>query len=69
MIYLILSLAMASQTKTYIYKDLNNNTFQIKSGDFKSAAKQCFDKLTGGKYQGEEKSLDIIDHCVNPRIK
>jgi hypothetical protein len=33
---------------------------------FKKAAKECFKILTKDKYQGEEKSLDIIDICVNP---
>ena len=33
---------------------------------FKKAAKECYKILTKDKYQGEEKSLDIIDICVNP---
>lgn len=35
---------------------------------FKLAAKECFSKLTGGKYPGEEKGLDIIDICANPKM-
>jgi hypothetical protein len=66
MIYLLLSVAMASPMKTYTYLDLNNKTFQIQSNDFKIAARMCFFSLTGGKYQGEEKGLDIIDRCANP---
>lgn len=33
----------------------------------KKSAKLCFDILTKGTYQGENKSLDIIDVCVNPK--
>ena len=35
---------------------------------FKSASHECFQQLTGGKYPGEEKGLDIIDICANPKI-
>lgn len=35
---------------------------------FKLAAKECFSKLTGGQYPGEEKGLDIIDICANPKM-
>lgn len=35
---------------------------------FKLAAKECFNKLTGGRYPGEEKGLDIIDICANPKM-
>ncbi len=35
---------------------------------FKLAAKECFKKLTAGKYPGEERGLEIIDICANPRI-
>jgi hypothetical protein len=34
---------------------------------FKLAAKDCFQKLTNGKYPGEEKGLEIIDVCANPK--
>lgn len=39
-----------------------------KEAAFKIAAKECFSKLTGGKYPGEEKGLDIIDICANPKM-
>lgn len=39
-----------------------------KEAAFKLAAKECFSKLTGGKYPGEEKGLDIIDICANPKM-
>ena len=36
---------------------------------FKLASKECFNQLTGGKYPGEEKGMDIIDICANPKMK
>ncbi len=39
-----------------------------KDAAFKLAAKLCFNQLTGGKYPGEEKGLDIIDICANPKM-
>ena len=35
---------------------------------FKLAAKECFTKLTGNRYPGEEKGLEIIDICANPKM-
>ncbi len=35
---------------------------------FKLAAQDCFNQLTQGKYPGEEKGLQIIDICANPKI-
>lgn len=35
---------------------------------FKLAAKECFQKLTHGTYPGEERGLDIIDICANPKM-
>ncbi len=35
---------------------------------YKLAAKECFKKLTAGKYPGEEKGLEIIDICANPKM-
>ena len=49
-------------------------TFEIKqkaaSQDiaFKLAAKECFKTLTGGRYPGEERGMDIIDICANPKM-
>ncbi len=39
-----------------------------KEDAFKLAARDCFTQLTGGKYPGEEKGLDIIDICANPKM-
>lgn len=35
---------------------------------FKLAAKECYHALSGGKYPGEERGLDIIDICANPKM-
>lgn len=35
---------------------------------FKLAAKECFKRLTGDRYPGEEKGLEIIDICANPKM-
>ena len=35
---------------------------------FKLAATECFKKLTNNKYPGEEKGLEIIDICANPKM-
>ncbi len=59
---------------SFQYKDLSKKPFQIKKEAFsyeeayKSASHECFQQLTGGKYPGEEKGLDIIDICANPKI-
>ena len=34
---------------------------------FKRASKQCFKTLTKGIYPSEEKGLEYIDICANPR--
>lgn len=34
---------------------------------FKQASKKCFEHFTKGVYPGEEKGLDIIDSCANPK--
>jgi hypothetical protein len=69
------SLSHASSAKSYQfeYKPSKTSTFKIaisaSSHDeaFKLAAKDCFSKLTGGKYPGEEKGLLYIDICANPK--
>ena len=58
---------------TFSYKTAKNMTLQIKKSApsyesaFKLAAKECFQKLTNGQYPGEERGLDIIDICANPK--
>ena len=73
------SSVFAAQTpspKSYVfqYKTHQNKNFTITSTAnsqqeaFRIAAKECFNKLTGNKYPGEEKGLEIIDICANPKI-
>lgn len=45
-----------------------NKKASTKEEAYKLAAKECFQKLTGGHYPGEEKGLEIIDICANPRM-
>lgn len=63
---LILNIAMATTLKGFTYKYENVN-FTIRAPDLKTAAKACFNKLTNGKYPGEERGLEIIDACANPK--
>lgn len=68
--------ASASAKKSFLftYKDLSKKPFQIKKEAsnyeeaYKSASRECYQQLTQGKYPGEEKGLDIIDICANPKI-
>ncbi len=66
--------SMSKKTWAFNYKDLSKKPFQIKKEAasyeeaYKSASRECFQQLTGGKYPGEEKGLDIIDICANPKI-
>lgn len=65
--------ATTSKTFVFHYKDLSKKPFSIKKEAssyeqaYKQASKDCFEQLTGGKYPGEEKGLDIIDICANPK--
>lgn len=67
------AIAAPSTEKAYSFqfKSINqpiSKTAITKEAAFKLAAKECFSKLTGGKYPGEEKGLDIIDICANPKM-
>jgi hypothetical protein len=59
---------------SFQYKAPKNKMFTIskqaasRDEAYKLAAKDCFQKLTGNKYPGEEKGLEIIDICANPKI-
>ncbi|MES2803081.1 MAG: hypothetical protein V4654_11355 [Bdellovibrionota bacterium] len=57
-------------TFTYRAKDSFTLTLQAetKQEAFKVASKACFQKLTNGEYPGEEKGLDYIDICANPKM-
>lgn len=71
---LIFLFSLSAQAKqfTFNYK-FQNQTFKIvvegKDWEtaYKTASKECFNALTGGKYPGEELGLDIIDTCANPK--
>ena len=75
MLFSSLAFSMNAPTKawTFSYKTAKNMTLQIKKSAptyesaFKLAAKECFQKLTNGQYPGEERGLDIIDICANPK--
>lgn len=59
---------------SFKFKATNSKTFSItqnaasKEDAYKLAAKECFKKLTGNKFPGEEKGLEIIDICANPKM-
>lgn len=52
------------KNKAFVITQIANTKEQA----FKLAASECFQKLTGGKYPGEEKGLEIIDICANPKM-
>lgn len=66
--------AFAGKSYTFNYQPPKAAQFQIKKEAstekeaFKMAASECFQKLTNGKYPGEEKGLEIIDICANPKM-
>jgi hypothetical protein len=62
----LLTLSLILNAQTFVFKDLAGREFSVKAVNHKLAARTCFQHLTGGTYQGEEKSLDIIDRCANP---
>ena len=72
-IALLFSTQAYSATKSYsfAFKTIKEPIRAVASNHeeaFKVAAKVCFKTLTGGKYPGEEKGLDIIDICANPKM-
>lgn len=64
---------VGAKTWIFSYKSAKTNILQIKKSAstyeeaFKSAAKDCYKQMTQGKYPGEEKGLEIIDICANPK--
>ena len=67
----------ATQQEIKSYKfvyQLDKQIFEVKKSAankdiaFKLAAKECFQQLTAGKYPGEERGMDIIDICANPKM-
>ncbi|MBC7742133.1 MAG: hypothetical protein H7061_08045 [Bdellovibrionaceae bacterium] len=76
---LILALLVTTQAWAAVPAKSFNFTFKsiktpiqksatTKEDAFKLAAKECYQQLTGGTYPGEEKGLDIIDICANPKM-
>ncbi len=69
--------ALAAPTPTkdfkFVFKS-GTQSFEIKKkaasqeSAFKLAAKECYSTLTGGTYPGEERGMDIIDICANPKM-
>lgn len=66
--------ANKAQNFSFQYKAKQYKSFTIvrsassKEEAFRLAAKDCFKHLTNNKYPGEEKGLEIIDICANPKI-
>lgn len=64
----------ASKSYTFTYKPKRAESFALttqaesKEAAFKVASKACFQKLTKGEYPGEEKGLEYIDTCANPKM-
>lgn len=64
----------APKAWTFTYKPKAKDSFTLtlqadsKQEAFKVASKACFQKLTNGEYPGEEKGLDYIDICANPKM-
>jgi hypothetical protein len=64
--FLLICTAMATPMREFTFLGLDGSLLKIKAVSHKEAARACFNKMTEGRYQGEEKSLDIIDRCANP---
>lgn len=66
--------AHAPQSYNFQFKTSQSKAFSItqkatsKEQAYKMAATECFKKLTNNKYPGEEKGLEIIDICANPKM-
>lgn len=64
----------APQSWTFTYRPKSKNSFPLtikadnKQEAFKMASKECFRKLTNGQYPGEERGLEYIDICANPKM-
>lgn len=62
--------ASAANVQPYTFNYSNKMAITVsatnKQTAYAAAARLCFQRLTGGTYQGEERSMDIIDTCINP---
>lgn len=66
--------AQGPKSYSFQFKAPKSKVFAItqtavtKEEAYKLAAKECFKKLTNNKYPGDEKGLEIIDICANPKM-
>lgn len=64
----------AQKTYNFQFKTSEHKKFAISQAApsreeaYKIAARECFKKLTAGKYPGESRGLEIIDICANPKM-
>lgn len=70
-IILLFSSNLEAKDYTFVYNEPSKLKITITKMSsieeaYSKAAKLCFKTLTGGIYQGDSKSLDIIDICANP---
>lgn len=62
------------KTWTFTYRPKADRAFPLtftaesKAEAFKMASRECFRKLTKGEYPGDEKGLEYIDVCANPKM-
>ena len=72
--YSATTIAEGTKSYSFRFKGTKSKFFSIqqkatsKEQAYKLAANECFKKLTGNKYPGEEKGLEIIDICANPKM-
>ena len=66
--------ATAPIEKTYVFKfKMNKETYEYSLSSqsyedaFEKAAQSCYQHFKGGRHISEERGLDIIDVCANPR--
>ena len=76
--FLVLSILLNSQAsksdttpQRYCYPSEPDLTVVVNAPTWEDgltdAARSCFKALTNGKYPGEQRGLEIIDICANPR--
>lgn len=71
---MLLAAASAPQAYNFRFTAAKNKTFSItqsatsKEEAYKLAARECFKKMTANRYPGEERGLEIIDICANPKM-
>lgn len=71
LILLVLKVQAGPDTQRYCYPDEPTLTVVVNAPTWEDgkpqAARSCYKALTNGKYPGNDKGLEIIDVCVNPR--